>query len=878
MKRLFSSVCAIILLVACVPLFSLNANAALTLYWPVPGHFSLKQNFGSNHRGIDIADSKINGAPIVAVCDGTIVRVESCPYTHDGKPADFPCCYGFGNGVVIKGADKRYYTYGHMKAGSTKGYKANVTKVKAGQIIGYVGNTGVSYGAHLHFAISKDTDYYNAYDPEGETYINTGVETPFSFSKHDSNMRISNTNATIAVRLKKPLENRLIKYGAAVYNENGVKLGSVSDTSTLTQDTTTVDLFWDVNKSMGITLQPGTKYYFDFWANVSGVTLSSSKYAFTTTGTPSYNVDCYDNYSGKNYFANSDFTKGLDTTRYHSRNTSVYTLSVDKTVKHNSQYNTLKIVGVSAGTASKDLMFTLTTSPSKDHQYYVGDSTEMTMSFWAKSSVSGAKMYIRWGYEAVADARTVTLTDSWQYYTVPMPRQALYGNNLHPYFDKAGTFWLSELQMEDGTKATVFTPETGTKTTITVTPGKTYSDLPAPTRAGYVFDGWYTNATAGTQVKSTDAVKKGNVTLYAHWSTGLKISEQPKNASAPNGQHVKTTLTATGDGLTYTWYFKDVGKTVYSKSSITTNIYSTEMNSWRSGRMVYCVVTDKYGNSVTSDVATLSMANSLKITKQPTNAAAANGAQVKTTLTATGDGLKYVWYFRNAGSSAWSKSSLTGNSYYVTMKSTTKGRQVYCVVTDKYGNSVKSNVVTLSMGNPLKITQQPTNAAAPNGTQVKTTLTATGDGLKYEWFFRNKGVTAWSRSSLTGNSYYVTAKSTTNGRQVYCKITDQYGNTVNSNAVTLYMGNPAKITKQPTSASAANGTQVKTALTATGDGLKYTWYFKNAGSSTWSKSSLTGNSYYATMSAKVKNRQVYCVVTDKYGTSVKSSVVTLKMK
>ena len=363
-------------------------------------------------------------------------------------------------------------------------------------------------------------------------------------------------------------------------------------------------------------------------------------------------------------------------------------------------------------------------------------------------------------------------------------------------------------------------------------------------------------------------------------STGpeLAITKQPANAVASNGATAKTKVTATGLGLSYAWYFKDPGKTEFSKSSITTDTYSASMNSWRSGRQVYCVVTDLYGNSVTSDVATLLMGNTAKITAQPKSVYAANGAQAKTTLTATGDGLTYTWYFKNAGSSTWSKSSLTGNSYYVTMKSTTKGRQVYCLVKDKYGNSVKSITVTLNMGNLATITKQPTNAAAASGKKITVKISATGDGLTYTWYYKNKGASSYSKSSITTNTYSVTSKTAVNGRKVYCVVKDKYGNSVKSNEVTLYKGKPAKITTQPKTVTVANGKQAKVTVKASGDGLKYTWYFKNAGSSTWSKSSLTGNSYYVTMKSTTKNRQVYCVVTDKYGISVKSNVVTLKMK
>lgn len=45
-----------------------------------------------------------------------------------------------------------------------------------------------------------------------------------------------------------------------------------------------------------------------------------------------------------------------------------------------------------------------------------------------------------------------------------------------------------------------------------------YGDLPTPTRAGYVFTGWYTAASGGTRVYSTDTASiSDNQTLYAQW-------------------------------------------------------------------------------------------------------------------------------------------------------------------------------------------------------------------------------------------------------------------------------------------------------------------------------------------------------------------------
>ena len=80
-------------------------------------------------------------------------------------------------------------------------------------------------------------------------------------------------------------------------------------------------------------------------------------------------------------------------------------------------------------------------------------------------------------------------------------------------------------------------------TTKSVTFDTTYGTLPTPTRAGYIFIGWYTDKSVGTQVLSTTTVKTAsNHSLYAHWqdtwanhteSPSLRVPSNPNNASNP---------------------------------------------------------------------------------------------------------------------------------------------------------------------------------------------------------------------------------------------------------------------------------------------------------------------------------------------------------
>ena len=57
----------------------------------------------------------------------------------------------------------------------------------------------------------------------------------------------------------------------------------------------------------------------------------------------------------------------------------------------------------------------------------------------------------------------------------------------------------------------------------------------------------------------------------------------------------------------------------------------------------------------------------------------------------------YVDYFKNKGETKFTLTkTFKGTSYSMPMTNSRAGRQVYCVITDKYGNSVKTNTVTLN--------------------------------------------------------------------------------------------------------------------------------------------------------------------------------------
>ena len=375
------------------------------------------------------------------------------------------------------------------------------------------------------------------------------------------------------------------------------------------------------------------------------------------------------------------------------------------------------------------------------------------------------------------------------------------------------------------------------------------------------------------------STKSETVTLKM--AAPITITTQPKSISAEPGATAKLTVKATGEGtLKYQWYIKNSGASKYSKSSTTTATYSVAMNPERDGRKLYCVITDAYGQKATTNTVTISMKSTLGIHTQPTDANAPLNETVTVKVGATGSGtLKYQWYYKEAGGSKFYKSSTTTSTYSVAMTSARNGRQLYCVVTDGSGNKVTSNTVTISVTPTLKIATQPKSVKAVAGKTATVSVKVTGgSGVSYQWYYCEAGSSTFYKSSIKTASYSVTMTDARNGRKLYCVVTDEHGQKVKTNTVTISIPKPITITSQPLNAGAVSGQNVTVQVVASGEGtLKYQWYYCNAGSSTYGKSSVTSSRYTTTMDSSRDGRLVYCVVSDSYGQSVKSEAAKLTM-
>ena len=127
---------------------------------PVAGHQS--SGFGMRlhpllgyhrfHRGVDFAAG--HGQPIVAVSDGRV--------SFAGRSG------GHGNHVRLAHSGNMGSGYSHMSRIAVRPGQA----VRQGQVIGYVGSTGLSTGPHLHFEVYRGGVPVN---PRSVNFVSTSI-------------------------------------------------------------------------------------------------------------------------------------------------------------------------------------------------------------------------------------------------------------------------------------------------------------------------------------------------------------------------------------------------------------------------------------------------------------------------------------------------------------------------------------------------------------------------------------------------------------------------------------------------------------------------------------------------------------------------------
>ena len=227
----------------------------------------------------------------------------------------------------------------------------------------------------------------------------------------------------------------------------------------------------------------------------------------------------------------------------------------------------------------------------------------------------------------------------------------------------------------------------------------------------------------------------------------------------------------------------------------------------------------------------------------------------------------------------------------------------YDVAGDSIGNMASDGVWTYNWTHgrqlssmtsmpPVIITQQPEDYTGAVGDTATFTVSATGDGLTYQWQYSTDGGTIWSDSSNTGNTTNTLSIPFLAHRvgQLYrCVVTDEIGHSVKSQPGQLILASGVsvmstnaqtlQITDQPDDYYGTDGDTATFKVTATGSGLTYKWEYSDTDGLYWWDSSAQGAATDTLRIAYASGRVGYlyrCIITDAGGNTVTSRPAEIK--
>ena len=269
------------------------------------------------------------------------------------------------------------------------------------------------------------------------------------------------------------------------------------------------------------------------------------------------------------------------------------------------------------------------------------------------------------------------------------------------------------------------------------------------------------------------------------------------------------TVTAQGDGLSYSWLWREEGETqsqwkdvsnislmmvIGSQTSNALTIRSEDMNLNGHNYEFMCMVYNGYAHAVSS-IVTIHFVDpdNLHPVIKPTISAhpksvTTSGSRAAFSVTAEGSDLRYQWQVRKSPDSSWENATDTGNrTAALTVAVTTQknGYQYRCAVSNR-ADTVYSNAATLKLKGPgpeiTSITCEHSTITGsthyhrdiPNKCDI--TVTASGDNLSYSWKWRKKGTGAWQDMNTLKVPLFVGNGTTSNTLELHCSDSTVNGN------------------------------------------------------------------------------------------------------
>ena len=321
-----------------------------------------------------------------------------------------------------------------------------------------------------------------------------------------------------------------------------------------------------------------------------------------------------------------------------------------------------------------------------------------------------------------------------------------------------------------------------------------------------------------------------------------RITSQPKSLDIRAGETAVFNVGVKADGLHCQWQVKESSGEEW-RNSRSPGCKGTSLQV--DGRTEYngfqfrCVVSDKYGTSVTSKAASLYV---FAVTKDPTEENIRKGRTATFSANAVGRGVRYQWQQHKSSEDGWKNYNGSGSTDPVLKirdaSTSFNGYHFRCKITDAAGHTSYTKAAPMYV---LGITRQPSERNISKGGDASFKVSATGKNLKYEWQIKREGEDDWHSSGGSGAKTpevsFTGVGLGSSGARFRCKITDSKGRHIYSDSVRLYVFG---IASSPHNKYVKKDQHVTFEVEAEGKDLEYHWEQKKASDDDWYSASGSG--------------------------------------
>ena len=199
--------------------------------------------------------------------------------------------------------------------------------------------------------------------------------------------------------------------------------------------------------------------------------------------------------------------------------------------------------------------------------------------------------------------------------------------------------------------------------------------------------------------------------------------------------------------------------------------------------------------------------------------------------------------------------------------------------TDGTGEDLFTETLEETTQEAIRITTQPQNVVTEKGATVEFSVGAEGEGLSYQWQYRTSKTGKWKNFASATAATIRKVTGNWNGWQVKCVIKDAAGNSLDSDIVSISIGNnqeqPISITTQPEDVVTKKGETVEFSVKATGNNLSYQWQYRTSEKGSWKNFASATKATIQKITGNWDGWQVKCVIKDANGNSVETKSVKI---